>query len=184
MARAAAWSVPVIAVAPAAPAFAASPCTFSWPNGSGWTTVASGSPKTGSTLPGWRPGGQSFWAYLDGSTAGNGIHTSTSPTVQWDVGRTYYFTVTIKWGYGNGSAGASVGAEFRIRMGGTTVLDLTTRTEAVGSTPGTRTYSFSYTPTQPTGTIEYRAVAYRTQSSGRTGSDDWEVSNPVVTNGC
>lgn len=177
--RGAAWSVPVIATAATAPAFAASPIVCpTLPAQSGWATTTSG------TLGAASSGGYAWdngqWiVYRDnGSTSAPLTFTSTSPSMTVVPGATYQISFPFWWGYGNNNQSQSTGGTFDVLINGVSRRSLTTRTSAVDGNPGaggvqTGSSSQSFTYQVPVGTTSV-TVAYRYVLTPRTlqASDD------------
>ena len=187
--RGAAWSVPVVSLAAAAPAFAASPITCPIvPPSDLWTTTTTGTLGTFSSGGfAWENG--SWIVYRDnGSTADPLTFTSTSPAMTVVPGATYEVSFPFWWGYGNGNVNSSTAGTFDVLFNGASQKSLTTRTPAVdanaaaaGSQPGSTTQNFSYVV--PAGTTSVTIVyRYVLTPRSRSASDDIVVGRLSFNN--
>lgn len=175
--RGAAWSVPVVAAAAAAPAFAASPipCPVV-PPGSTWNVTTSGTLGR-DTTGGYTWDGASWSVYRDNGSTSATLTFTTTPQAPVAVvpGATYQVSFSFFWGYGNGNPNQSTGGTFDVLFNGQSVKSLATRTAAVdanagtnGVQPGTTTQTFTYVVPagQTSMTIAYRYILQaRTQQS-------------------
>lgn len=177
--RGAAWSVPVVAAATAAPAFAASPipCPVV-PPGSRWsaTTVDSGTIST-TKNDGYAWGSDGKWTiYRDnGSSTTSVVFSSTSPSFAVRPGSTLNGTFSFYWGYGNGSANASAQGTFEILFvtaAGATVVGTISRPGTAQATT-TQSVTFTVPAGVSTGQLRYRYTI--APQGNRPASDDISV---------
>ena len=179
--RGAAWSVPVVSLAAAAPAFAASPiaCPIVPPSGS-WTTTTNG------TLGSFTSGGFAWeddkWVVFrdNGSNAAPLTFTSTSPAMTVVPGATYEISFPFWWGFGNGNANSSTAGTFDVLFNNASQKSLTTRTAAAGTPSVWATQNFTYVV--PAGTTSV-TIAYRYVLTPRSlaASDDIVVGRLSFT---
>lgn len=191
MVRGAAWTVPVIAVAVNAPAFAVSPIPCpSMPVGTTWnTTVPNGTLADSSTGNyGWTSNNR-FNNYVDNGSTSQPVTIESTTTIPVVPGATYSISFGFFWGYGDGDQAASTQGTFSVLFNGVTQKSLTTRTPAVdanagtvGVQPGSTTQSFTYVV--PAGTTSL-TVTYRWVMTPRTlaSNDDIIVDN-LTFNSC
>lgn len=90
--------------------------------------------------------------------------------------------VQIGWNYGNNRAGTSNAAGARIRVDGTEEFSGQTRTTALDSTPGTRTYTVTFTANGPTATLDLEIYVLARPSGINTASDDVYINIPTFKN--
>lgn len=180
VARGAVWSLPVVAVGAAAPTFAASrPCP-TIPPGSDWNTrITAGRPSSIGGGYGW--GGNTFSVFRDATTSGGFTLTSSTTISGLIAGQTYTMEVAIGWNYGNSSALSSTAAGARIRVDGTEVLSGQTRTADLGGTPGTQTYTVTFTARGETASLDLE-IYVLARTFGRSASDDVYINMPTFTN--
>ena len=180
VARGAVWSLPVVAVGAAAPTFAASrPCP-TIPPGSDWNTrITAGRPSSIGGGYGW--GGNTFSVFRDATTSGGFTLTSSTTISGLIAGQTYTMEVAIGWNYGNSSASSSTAAGARIRVDGTEVLSGQTRTADLGGTPGTQTYTVTFTARDETASLDLE-IYVLARTFGRSASDDVYINMPTFTN--
>lgn len=180
VARGAVWSLPVVAVGAAAPTFAASrPCP-TFPPGSDWNTrITAGRPSSIGGGYGW--GGNTFSVFRDATTSGGFTLTSSTTISGLIAGQTYTMEVAIGWNYGNSSASSSTAAGARIRVDGTEVLSGQTRTADLGGTPGTQTYTVTFTARDETASLDLE-IYVLARTFGRSASDDVYINMPTFTN--
>lgn len=180
VARGAVWSLPVVAVGAAAPTFAASrPCP-TIPPGSDWNTrITAGRPSSVGGGYGW--GGNTFSVFRDATTSGGFTLTSSTTISGLIAGQTYTMEVAIGWNYGNSSASSSTAAGARIRVDGTEVLSGQTRTADLGGTPGTQTYTVTFTARDETASLDLE-IYVLARTFGRSASDDVYINMPTFTN--
>lgn len=173
--RGAAWSVPVVAVATTAPAFAASPVPCPVVPGSAqWTaTTGTGSLSSKNDTYSWDTSQDKWIVFKDASTAGSATFQTRSPAIAVTAGSTITGTFQLWWGYGNNNANTSNPSTFDILVNNTVVKSIATRTPGAGTVGSYNSQSFTYTV--PAGTtsavITYRFVVPATTQS-RNADDD------------
>lgn len=177
--RGAAWSVPVVAIAAQAPAFAASVCGQVPYTQPGWVFVspASGAvrPNTGGNGLVTTGGIERYRSELDNnssaseSVATNNMTVTATRTLTLVAGRVYTFSFSILSNYGNNNSAISQNQYLQIQLGGVDQLKLVKGVNAntsFGASPGngytrlsttsgaavTETFSFTYTPAGTPGT--------------------------------
>ncbi|PRY56680.1 hypothetical protein BCF74_11875 [Knoellia remsis] len=181
--RGLAWSVPVVAVAGAATAFAASPIACpTLTAGTGWTTTYTGTLGPNSSGgQGWDAGNTTFSVYRDNGSSTAPLTITSTATFDVVVGATYDVSFLFNWGYGNGVASQSTGGTFTLTINDVPVKTLTTRTAAVdgntsvnGVQPGTTTQTFTLKPTTSTIKVTYE---YTITPKTEQANDDINVSS-------
>lgn len=184
--RGAAWSVPVVAAATAAPAFAASPipCPIV-PPGSQWsaTTVDSGTISAKNDDYAWGTDGK-WTIYRDnGSSTTSVVFSSTSPSFAVRPGSTLTGTYSFFWGYGNGSSNASAQGTFEILFVTASAATVVGTVSRPGSALGTTTQSVTFTVPAgvASGRLRYRYTI--APQGNRPASDDISVG-PVSFGTC
>lgn len=182
--KGAAWAIPTIALASAAPATAASPLPCpTVPGGSDWSLTYSGTLGPASTgAYSWNSAGTQWTVYRDnGSSSSTLTFTTTTTISNLIVGRSYSMRIPISWGYGNGVANQSTGATARVIVDGTTVLSRATRSSAgLGTSPGGATYTAtSFTATSTSMQLQYQVIISAKTSQA---NDDIIMSVPTFAN--
>lgn len=179
------WTLPVVAVATTAPAFAASPAPCPLvPAASQWTpTSISGTLSSKADDYQWYTATDKWVIYKDnGSTTTSLTFTSSSPTFAVVPGLTLQGGFTFYWQFGNSASSQSTGGTFDILINGIVVKSIATRSAAAGAAQATTTQSFPFTV--PAGTTSI-VVTYRFVLSPRSGvpaSDDIIVSRLGFSN--
>jgi len=199
--RAAAWSVPVIAVAAAVPLASASiemVCPET-PPGSEWETALEFGTLSAAGYTGWLNDAL-FVSDKDATLYATGTIFRTQTTFEAVAGTTYDFTLESGgvWASAGGRPTAQQdyihgGQNVTISMGGVQALQLSTRPDASGL-PGTQIpmsnnqvifnpFAFSYaaTATGPV-TIVFRYIlAGVSQTAGHQGNDRIDIQNLTIT---
>ncbi len=176
--RGAAWTVPVVAVATTAPAFAASaiPCPVVPPS-SQWsaTTITSGTPSSKVDGYAWDTAADKWIVYKDNASSSTTamVLATTSPPFAVVPGSTNTGSFTFYWQYGNGAASQSAQGTFEVLLNGSTVLTTLTRP---GTTQAFTTQAISFVAPagSSTATLTYRYTIE--PPAGKPASDDIVVT--------
>ena len=182
LARAAAWTTPVLFIGAAAPAIAASPVNCpSVPTPSSWSTSYSGTLGLASSGGyGWNSSTPyNFNEYRDNGSTSQTLTITTSTTITVTAGVTYNLSSQVFWGYGNGVAGSSTPQTVALSIGGSSVFSVATRSTALGASGSTTTVPGTYTATT-TGSVTM-TLTFTLSALTRAANDDVVVYMPSFT---